>query len=295
MMSKRSLAALSLPVLGVFALVVLALSAFSAPAEAAGTLDRLRQDKTLRIAYRPDAPPFSYQAGTAEPQGFIVEICRAVAKSLTQQLELPSLNIVYVPVTAENRFDAIKDQKADLLCEATTATLSRREVVDFSIPTFVDGASLLIRTDGPQSLQAMAGRKIGVLGGTTTQEALQNSLKDENIAAEVMPAKSHEEGLAMLDAGTISAYFGDRAILQSLIKQSKDPKKLLLADNYLTVEPYALAEPLGDEDFRLAVDRALSHLYRNGDIGAIFAQSFPDGQTPSGILKTLYLITGLPD
>ena len=99
----------------------------------------------------------------------------------------------------------------------------------------------------------------------------------------------------MLDAGTISAYFADRAILQSLIKESKDPKKLLLADNYLTVEPYALAEPLGDEDFRLAVDRALSHLYRGGDIGTIFAQSFPDGQTPSGILKTLYLISGLPD
>jgi ABC-type amino acid transport substrate-binding protein len=292
MMSKRSLAALSLSALGILAL---GLSVLAAPAEAAGTLDRLRQDKTLRIAYRPDAPPFSYQTGSAEPQGFIVEICRAVAKSLTQQLQLPSLNIVYVPVTAENRFDAIKDGKADLLCEATTATLSRREIVDFSISTFVDGASLLIRTDGPQSLQAMAGRKIGVLGGTTTLEALQNSLKDENIAADVIPAKSHEEGLAMLDAGTISAYFADRAILQSLIKQSKDPKKLLLADNYLTVEPYALAEPKGDQDFRLAVDRALSHLYRDGDIGAIFAQSFPDGQTPSGILKTLYLITGLPD
>lgn len=292
MMSKRSLAALSLSALGVLAL---GLSALATPAQAAGTLDRLRQDKTLRIAYRPDAPPFSYQTGGAEPQGFIVEICRAVAKSLTQQLQLPTLNIVYVPVTAEDRFDAIKDGKADLLCEATTATLSRREIVDFSISTFVDGASLLIRTDGPQSLQAMAGRKIGVLGGTTTLEALQNSLKDENIAAEVMPAKSHEEGLAMLDAGTISAYFADRAILQSLIKQSKDPKKLLLADNYLTVEPYALAEPKGDGDFRLAVDRALSHLYRDGDIGAIFAQSFPDGQTPSGILKTLYLISGLPD
>jgi polar amino acid transport system substrate-binding protein/glutamate/aspartate transport system substrate-binding protein len=290
MMSKGSFAALSV------AFVALATTAtLAVDAAAAGTLDRLRQDKTLRIAYRPDAPPFSFQTGSAEPQGFIVEICRAVAKSLTQQFQLPSLNIVYVPVTAEDRFDAIRDQKADLLCEATTETLSRREIVDFSIPTFVDGASLLIRTDGPQSLQAMAGRKIGVLGGTTTQEALNNSLKDENIAAEVIPAKTHAEGLALLDAGTISAYFADRAILQSLIKESKDPKKLLLADNYLTVEPYALALAHGDEDFRLAVDRALSHLYREGQITTIFSQSFQQGTTPSGILKTLYLISGLPD
>jgi polar amino acid transport system substrate-binding protein/glutamate/aspartate transport system substrate-binding protein len=91
---------------------------------AAGTLDRLRQDKTLRIAYRQDAPPFSFQTGSAEPEGYIVDICRAVGKSLTQQLALPSLNIVYVPVTVTDRFAAIQQGKADLLCEATTATLS---------------------------------------------------------------------------------------------------------------------------------------------------------------------------
>jgi polar amino acid transport system substrate-binding protein/glutamate/aspartate transport system substrate-binding protein len=33
--------------------------------------------------------------------------------------------------------------------------------------------------------------------------------------------------------------------------------KLILAESYLTVEPYALALPRGDEDFRLVVDRAM--------------------------------------
>ena len=220
MTSKRSFAALAM------AGLVIAGAGAAASDAAAGTLDRLRQDKTLRIAYREDAPPFSFQTpGRAEPEGYIVDICRAVGKSLTQQLALPSLNIVYVPVTVNDRFEAIQQGKADLLCEATTATLSRREMIDFSIATFVDGASLLIRIDGPQSLQAMAGRKIGVLGGTTTEEALNNSLKDMNIAAEVVPAKTHSEGLAMLDANEISAYFADRAILQSLVKESKDSKE----------------------------------------------------------------------
>ena len=295
MISNRSLAALAMVGLVSSGLVIAGAGAGASDA-AAGTLDRLRQDKTLRIAYRQDAPPFSFQtAGKAEPEGYIVDICRAVGKSLTQQLALPSLNIVYVPVSVTDRFEAIQQGKADLLCEATTATLSRREMVDFSLATFVDGASLLIRIDGPQSLQAMAGRKIGVLGGTTTEEALRNSLKDGDIAADVVPAKTHAEGLAMLDANEISAYFADRAILQSLLKESKEPKKLMLADNYLTVEPYALALPHGDEDFRLAVDRALSHLYRDGEITKIFAESFKGQMEPSGILQTLYLITGLPD
>jgi ABC-type amino acid transport substrate-binding protein len=283
-----------LTALAVAALATAALGLQALDAEA-GTIDRLRQDKTLRIAYRDDAPPFSYKAGSPEPSGFMVDLCRSVAKHLTQQLTLPSLNIVYVPVTAANRFDAIKEGKADLLCEATSATLSRRELVDFSLPTFVDGASLLIRTDGPQSIQALAGRKIGVLGDTTTEQALRNTLKDEGIGAEVIPAKTHAEGLGMLDDGKISAYFADRAILQFLLTESSDPSKLMLAENYLTIEPYALALPHGDEDFRLAVDRALSHIYRDGEIGEIFSAAFNGQAKPSGILKTLYLISGLPD
>ena len=261
----------------------------------AGTLDRIGQDKTIRIAYRDDAPPFSYKDKIGEPVGFMVDLCREVAKKLADQLHLTSLNVTYVPVTAADRFEALQGQKADLLCEPTSATLSRRELVDFSIPTFVDGASLMIRADGPHDFKAMAGHKIGVLGGTTTEEALRNSLKLAGITAEIIPAKTHAEGLAMLDNAKVSAYFGDRSILVSLIRDSKAPNKLMLAENYLSVEPYALALPHGDEDFRLAVDRALSHIYRSGEIGAIFKRTFGDKTKPGEVLLTLYLVSGLPD
>ena len=261
----------------------------------AGTLDRIGQEKTIRIAYREDAAPFSYKDKLGEPAGFVVDLCRAVAKKLAEQLSLPSLNAAYVPVTAENRFEAITHQKADLLCEPTSATLSRREQVDFSIPTFLDGASLMVRTGGLKNLRDLVGKKIGVLAGTTTEEALRTTLKEAGIAGDVVAAKTHGEGLAMLDDGKISAYFGDRSILLFLIKDSKTPEKLRLADDYLSVEPYALALPRGDSDFRLAVDRALSHIYRSGEITAIFQHSFGGKAEPSPILRTLYLISGLPD
>src|SRR5262252_2723236 len=169
----------------------------------AGALDRIRQDKTIRIAYREDAPPFSYKNSIGEPAGFMVDLCRAVAKKLTDQLQLSGLTVLYVPVTAANRFDAIQQNKADLLCEPTSATLSRRALVDFSIATYVDGASLMIRPDGPHNLQALAGRTIGVLAGTTTEQALRNSLSNAGITADVIVAKTHAEGLAMLDQGKI--------------------------------------------------------------------------------------------
>jgi len=264
-------------------------------AATAGTLDRIGQEKAIRIAYREDAPPFSYKDKLGEPSGFMVDLCRAVAKKLADQLNLPSLNVAYVPVTAADRFETIAQQKADLLCEPTSITLSRREQVDFSIPTFLDGASLIVRAGGPKNLRDLSGKKIGVLAGTTTEEALRNTLNEAKINGDVAAAKTHGEGLAMLDEGKISAYFGDRSILLFLIKDSKAPEKLRLADDYLTVEPYALALPRGDTDFRLAVDRALSHIYRSGEIAAVFQRTFGGKAEPSQILRTLYLISGVPD
>src|ERR1700738_5317160 len=99
----------------------------------AGVLDRLAQEKAIRIAYREDAPPFSYKDKIGEPAGFMVDLCRAVAKKVAEERNLPSLSVVYVPVTAVDRFDAITQEKADLLCEPTSATLSRRPTGGFLI------------------------------------------------------------------------------------------------------------------------------------------------------------------
>jgi ABC-type amino acid transport substrate-binding protein len=261
----------------------------------ADTLARIKQDRTIRIAYREDASPFSYKDNLGEPAGFMIDLCKAVAENLTRQLALPSLRVAYVPVTAGDRFEAIQQHKADLLCEPTSATLSRRELVDFSIATFVDGASLMIRPDGPRDLQALAGRKIGVLAGTTTEQSLRNSLAKAGLTAEIIPAKTHTEGLAMLDDAGISAYFADRSILVTLIKNSKNPANLALADVYLTVEPYALALPRGDEGFRLEVDRALSHVYRSDELAPMFLRAFGADFQPGPILQTFYLISSLPD
>ena len=225
----------------------------------------------------------------------MVDLCRAVAKDLAKQQQIENLSVAYVPVTALNRFDAIQEDKADILCEPTSATLSRRKLVDFSIATYVDGASLMIRADGPRDLKSLSGLKIGVLGATTTERELRNTLKAQGIDANVIVAKTHAEGLTLMDDGTISAYFADRDILTSLIKNSKAPEKLAVAENYLTIEPYALALPRGDEEFRLAVDEAISHIYRSGQIGAIYTRNFNATTKPSGLLSALFLISGLPD
>jgi ABC-type amino acid transport substrate-binding protein len=79
---------------------VISIADLSAGSASAGVVDRISQDKTIRIAYREDAPPFSYKDKIGEPVGFMVDLCREVAKKLAQQLSLASLSVIYVPVTA---------------------------------------------------------------------------------------------------------------------------------------------------------------------------------------------------
>lgn len=260
-----------------------------------GVLARLRQDGTIRIAYRVDAPPFSYLDKADTPTGFMVDLCHAVADNIAHQLGRHSLKIIYVPVTAEDRFSAIAQGKADLLCESTTETLRRREEVDFSLPTFVDGAGILILPGGPRNIQELAGKKLGVLGGTTTERELRESLRQAGITADIVTVKTEAEGLSMLGSGKIAAYFADHAALAYFIATGQAPMQAILAENFLSIEPFALALPLGDEKFRLAVDRALSAIYRSGEIATIFTRAFGAEAQPGPALKALYLITPLPE
>ncbi|MBV8189687.1 MAG: amino acid ABC transporter substrate-binding protein [Alphaproteobacteria bacterium] len=279
--------------------LTLAASALLGVEANAATLDRIRETKTLRIAYDPGAPPFSYivpgSPPTAQPQGYSIELCRALADQFKEQLKLPDLKIVYVTVDSKDRFDVITQDKADLLCESATATLSRRQIVDFSLPIFIDGASFIIRPDGPRDVKFLAGKKVAVLPGTTTEQELRRALTGTHIDAEIVLVNTNQEGIDAVEKGIVAAYFADRATLTFLLRKEKAAANLLMAETYLSVEPIALALRKGDSDFRLAVDTALSHIYRRGEITVIFKTAFGVLSTPSPILASLYQISGLPD
>lgn len=267
------------------------------PAAAESTLDRLRDEGEIRLGYRVDAPPFSYRNRVGETTGYTIRVCRAVAEHLVDEVLHESLSLEFVEVTASNRFDMVANGEIDLLCGATTATLSRREIVDFSISTFVDGAGVLLRHNGPHTLKELDGQKIGVRKGTTTEAALRETAATYGITFETIAVPDHREGIARLRLGDIAGYFGDRSILQHFMLRMPDAhaEKVFLSAQQFTYEPYALAMQRGDNEFRLAVDRAISHIIRSGEIEEIFAGSFGTGVKPSPDVRALYNISPLPD
>lgn len=243
---------------------------------------------------RTDATAFSFKDQLGEPAGYTVQLCRAVATDLKDQLGLDALSIEYVEVTTEDRFAAITAGRIDLLCGATTVTLARREVVDFSVPTFATGMGVLYRADGPASFQELAGRTIGVRQGTTTEAVLETALTGAGLEATFVGIDSHQHGVEALKDGSIDAYFADRAILIFLALSDPEAANLRVSERLFSHEPYALAMPLGDTAFRLAVDSALSRIFRSEMIDRIYAASFGDIE-PGDLLRALYLLSATPD
>lgn len=259
------------------------------PATAAGTLDKIKSSGEIHLGVRSDAAPLSFTGPDGKPAGYTVDVCAGVTEALAKSLGLDKLTPVFVPVTAADRFAAITEGRADLLCGADTITLERRATVDFSIPTFVDGAAVLLRTGTNPELSALAGKKIGVMAGTTTEQALTNTLKATGIKADVIAVASHQAGFDALKSGQIDAYFGDQSILFTMMLAADSAKTLSISDNTLTVEKQGLVLPRGDADFRLAVDAAISEMYRSGRMAEIFKTNLP-GANPGLALQALFVI-----
>jgi ABC-type amino acid transport substrate-binding protein len=116
----------------------------------------------------------------------------------------------------------------------------------------------------------MAGKRIAVIAGTTTETALGKFLKEEFVTVEMVRVKDHVEGREALEKGSVDAFASDRGILIAVT--AKDPKRFGLANLLFSYEPYGFMLRRNDGAFRLAVNRALAALYGSDGVAPIYDQ-----------------------
>jgi glutamate/aspartate transport system substrate-binding protein len=248
------------------------------------------------LGHRESSWPFSFVDDQGKPAGYSVDLCVRIAESIGKELGLRDLAIRWVKVTPENRLKAVADGTVDLECGSTTATLARYEQVDFTVTTFVDGGSLLA-TDASsvEGVKDLAGKRVAIIPGTTTEGALAAALKQYVVSAQMVPVKDHAEGLAAIESGKADVYASDRVILIGLGRRSAQRAKLSLSPQLFSYEPYAFMLRRGDADLRLAANRALSRLFRSEDIARLYEKWFGALGKPSPALILMYAITAIPE
>ena len=281
------------------------------PAAPQTTLDRIQASGTLKLGYRNDAPPFSYRDESGNPAGYTVALCNRVADSLKTQLRRQNLRTEWVQVNARDSLDAVANGRIDLLCGASTDTLGRRAHVSFSIGVFPGGIGALLRTDAPARLRlvlegqqppteplwrgtpapVLQHRNFSTVAGTNAETWLNERISTFKLLSVVAPVDNYEAGIERVLHGQSDALFGDRAILLEAAKNSPAADKLVVLDRLFTVESVALALQRGDENFRLAVDRALSELFRSPEFGDLYTRFFGE---PEERVLLYYGIVALP-
>ncbi len=190
----------------------------------------------------------------------------------------------------------MRTKRVDLECSTTSWTLQRQTTVDFSLITFMDGASVLTPADSPaRRIGDFNEKRIAVLSGTTTEKALRETLARRVVKAEVVTVATREEGLKLVEEAKVDGLASDRTTLIGLVATSKSQNRFKLLDEDFSVEPYALTLPRDDHDFRLAVNRVLAGLYRSGGIQPIYDRWLAPLGAPSLLLSATYFIQGLSE
>ena len=278
-------------------LTTLMLASQPSTADFGATLEQINQTGTVRIGYRESEPPMSFVDKDYNPAGYSIDLCIRIVNEVKQTLGNKDISIKYIPVTAADRFQAIAEDKIDILCGSTTKTISRAELVDFTQHTFVTGASLLsLRKDPIEGISGLQGKKVAVVKETTTIDHLATALKDAVIDAQVIAVNSASEGMKALKSGEVHAFASDQVVLIGLALTNEGNEEFSIAEDVFSFEPFAMAVKQNDSEFRLLADRALSRLYRSGQITPIYKKWFGQftKEVPS-MLQAMYLLNSTPE
>ncbi|MRV72981.1 transporter substrate-binding domain-containing protein [Duganella sp. FT92W] len=256
-------------------LALSALLAAGAHAQDSGTLRKIKETGVISIGFRDKSIPFSYLDRQQRPIGYSIELCERVVAAVKNRLKLPTLEVMYRPVTAANRMAFVANDIVDIECGSTSNTLERQKEVAFSVTTFVSSSSLMSRkANSFQSLAELKGRTVVSTAGTTTVKALQEWSRALDLDLRIIAAKDHADAFAMVESDRAAAFAMDEILLLGLAATAAKPGDYAVHRSDLPQEPYGMVLRKRDPEFKRVVDDAIIELYRSGEIHQIYRKWF---------------------
>ncbi|NML46819.1 amino acid ABC transporter substrate-binding protein [Ramlibacter sp. G-1-2-2] len=243
------------------------------PLAAQDVLKRIAARQQVNLGYAENAAPFSFRTAGG-PSGYAVELCVAVVERLKRELGVQQLPVRFVPVDQDSVARLVAANSVDLLCAGVSDTPARRVTMAFSSPIFFSSVKLLVRSeDGPQSLQALKGRTVALLGRTTAEAAVNAINKQQGLGLQVAPVVSPEAALSQLRLHQADAWARDEVLLLGALARESDARKFTLLPDTLSTETIALAMPQ-DAQLQRVANEALAELARSGRLEAIYERWF---------------------
>ena len=211
-------------------------------------LGLIQQRQTLRCGVSGKIPGFSFLDKTGAYTGLDVDLCKAFAAAFIGD----PLAIEYRPLTAPERFTALRTGEVDLLSRNTTFNLSRDagggNGVSFAPVVFHDGQGLMVKQSaGVRRLEDLRGKSICVGSGTTTEQNLNDAFEARGLPYTPIKYQDLNQVVAGYLQGRCSAMTSDRSQLAAARSSFPEPEKHTILESVLSKEPLAPVSVGGDQ------------------------------------------------
>jgi glutamate/aspartate transport system substrate-binding protein len=265
-------------------LFVAALAASFGASAQDGTLKKIKDSGAITIGHRDASVPLSYYDDKQQPIGYAMDLCMKIVDAVKADLKMPAIKVNYQLVTSANRIPLMANGTIDLECGSTTNNVARQEQVWFTITHFVTANKWVAKKSANiKTLADLKGKTIVSTAGTTNIKQITEINAAQNLGMNIISANGHPEAFQMVETGRAVAFVMDDIILAGLAAQSRTPADYAISEVGLSVEPYGIMLRKDDKAFKAVADKAMTDVYKSGQINAIWTKWFEQPIPPKGI------------
>ncbi|MEI7712282.1 MAG: amino acid ABC transporter substrate-binding protein [Rhodospirillales bacterium] len=225
--------------------------AFGGTAQAQGsgsaTLDASVKRGHMLCAVSGQVPGFSLADSQGVMRGLDADTCRAIAAAALGDASKAK----FVATTTQNRFTALQSGEVDVLSRSTTWTLSREGNLGlmFAWVNYYDGTGFLVKkSSGVKAAKEMDGASICVQPGSSTELAIQDYYRLNNMKFTPILIQDLSEIQAAFLSGRCDAYSTDASALATFrFSQGPKAEELMLLPDIISKEPLGAMVRKGDD------------------------------------------------
>ncbi|MBZ6078970.1 amino acid ABC transporter substrate-binding protein [Microvirga sp. WGZ8] len=211
----------------------------------AGTLETVRQRGTLKCGVSEGLFGFSERNAQGDWSGFDVDFCRAIAGAIFDDRS----KVDFVPLSASDRFDALRAGRVDLLSRNSTWTLEREAGLGLAFAgiTYHDGQSFMVKRElNVTSALDLDRAKVCVENGTTSQLNLADFFRANSMSFEERAFPSAAEALDAFQAGQCNVLTRDQSALYAERLKLTRPNDAIILPDVISKEPLGPATRADD-------------------------------------------------
>jgi general L-amino acid transport system substrate-binding protein len=200
------------------------------------TLNAVKARGALVCGVNEGLPGFSAVDERGAWSGFDVDFCRALAAAIFGDPNRVRL----VPLSADARFQALKDGKIDVLSRNSTWTMGRETEfgLTFVGVTYYDGQGFMLpRAMRISSALELDGAKVCVQSGTTTIDNLADFFASNRMSLQEVVSSSTDDSIKNYGAGLCSVLTSDLSQLYALRLRLAKPHDHVILPDVISKEP----------------------------------------------------------